>query len=111
MTEFCKPPGICATRCVIKGKCFPFALDKVCRGCYDKPKKRTIFAQGKEKQTLVKGVHGRAVGNEELFKRLVDIVERDLENASYDEGKFENVLILTKLREFISEQKKKHRIE
>ena len=65
----------------------------------------------KEKQSLVRETHGRAVDNEELFKRLVNIVERDLENASYDEGKFENVLILTKLREFISEQKKKHRIE
>jgi hypothetical protein len=65
----------------------------------------------KEKQSLVKGVHGRVIDNEELFKRLFSIVEKDLEYASYDENKFENVLILTKLREFISEQKKKHRIE
>ena len=65
----------------------------------------------KEKQKLVKESHGRAVDNEELFKRLMSIVEQDLENASYDENKFENVLILTKLREFISEQKKKHRID
>ena len=65
----------------------------------------------KRKQDLVRGVHGRAVDNDELFKRLVEIVERDLEDSSYDEGKFENLLVLTKLREFISEQKKKHRIE
>jgi hypothetical protein len=65
----------------------------------------------KQKQDLVRGAHGRAVDNEELFKRLVEIVERDLENSSYDEGKFENLLVLTKLREFISEQKKKHRID
>jgi len=65
----------------------------------------------KEKQSLVRGTHGRAVDNEELFKRLVNIVERDLENSSYDESKFENILVLTKLREFISEQKKKHRID
>ena len=64
----------------------------------------------KQKQSLVKGTHGRIVDNDELFKRLVEIVERDLESSSYDEGKFENVLVLTKLREFISEQKKKHRI-
>ncbi len=65
----------------------------------------------KEKQSLVKGAHGRAIDNEELFKRLFEIVERDLDTASYDENKFENVLVLTKLREFISEQKKKHRLD
>jgi hypothetical protein len=69
------------------------------------------IAQLKQKQNLVKGHHGRVVDNEELFKRLVEVVEQDLENASYDENKFENVFILTKLREFISEQKKKHRLD
>ncbi|TFG21288.1 MAG: hypothetical protein EU530_00640 [Promethearchaeota archaeon] len=69
------------------------------------------IAHLKQKQNLVRGHHGRAVDNEELFKRLVEIVEKDLENASYDENKFENVFILTQLREFISEQKKKHRIK
>ena len=59
----------------------------------------------KQKQSLVKGAHGRVVDNDELFKRLVEIVERDLEDSTYDESKFENVLVLTKLREFISEQK------
>ncbi|MBN2157217.1 MAG: hypothetical protein JW776_14325 [Candidatus Lokiarchaeota archaeon] len=64
----------------------------------------------KEKQNLVKGTHGRVINNEELFKRLFEVVERDLEDASYDENKFENLLILTKLREFISQEKKRRRI-
>jgi len=63
----------------------------------------------KEKQNLVKVFHGRAIGNEELFKRLFEVVEHDLEDTSYDENKFENVLVLTKLREFISQEKKKRR--
>ena len=91
---------------------FEYVIDEIQEIMEDTPMQMRVkmlktLSRLREKKRFVMPSRGkgREISKEEIYERILKFVEDDLEGASYNSSKFENIMLLTKLRENINQSK------